>query len=404
MKNFSLSLAWRYLIGKKSSTAINIITGISILGLGIEAAALLIILSVFNGFESVIAGMHNQFNPDLIVLPERGKTFAVEEQTLLTLKTIPGIAAISQTLEETALFEIEEIQVFGKIKGVDPDFISVNQFEKSLLEGHIDFSPQANNSAVVGYHLGNRLGLNLKDPLTPLKVYMVKNQKGGMIPGQPFVKKNLVAQGIFAIQQEIDRDYVLTSLAFAQELLQKKGQISALEIGLAPTAKESLVRREILSLLEEGFVIKNRFEQDASFLKLMNIEKWISFSILCLAIALVAFNLVGALWLIVVDKKTDFSILKSLGMKDTSVQKSVVYLGALMGLAGMILGSALALIVYLLHQQFGLVKLEGAIIDKYPSELRPEDFLIVSLVVVGIAILAALPAAHRSGLITTTEK
>jgi lipoprotein-releasing system permease protein len=337
-------------------------------------------------------------------LPEKGKTFEIEQATLLTLAQIPGIAALSQTLEETALFEIEEKQVFGKIKGVDPQFVKVNRFEEAMLEGTFDFSSQAQNKAVVGYHLGNRLGLNLKDPLTPFKVYMVKTTGGGPMGGQPFLRKNLSAQGIFAIQQEIDRDYVLTSLDFAQELLQKKNQISALEIGLQDHAKESRVRREILEVLQGDFVIQNRFEQDASFLKLMNIEKWISFTILCLAIALVAFNLVGALWLIVVDKRVDFSILKSLGMKSSSIKKAVIYLGALLGTAGMVLGSVLALIVYQLHQHFGLVRLEGAIIDQYPSELRPFDFAMVTLVVIGIALLSALPAAYRSGMITTTEK
>ncbi len=405
MKNFPLLLAWRYIKGKKSSSAINIITGIATIGLGIEAAALIIILSVFNGFETIIAGMYNQFNPDLIISPETGKTFAWDEDLVYKIGKIEGVNAVSGTLEEIAMFESEDNQVFGKIKGVDSNFTRVNRFDEAVFDGDYNFSSEGGANAVVGNIIGNKLSVNLNNVLNPLKVYMVKSGGGGGIMGsQAFTQKLLRPIGIFAIQQDIDREYILTNLNFVQELLQKRGEVSAIELGLIEGASSDQVKRELDQILPDGFVIKDRYEKDATFLKLMNIEKWISFLILCLALILVAFNLVGALWLIVLDKKSDLAILKSMGLEDGAVSNVIVYIGALLGTIGTLIGSAFAIVIYFIHQKYGIIKLHGALVDKYPSELRPTDFLIVTLVVVSISVLASLPAARRTRFIQTNIK
>lgn len=404
MKNFPLLLAWRYIRGKKSSSAINIITGIATIGLGIEAAALIIILSVFNGFESIIAGMYNQFNPDLMITPEVGKTFAWDDEQIYRIKQLDGIKAVSGTLEEIAMFENDENQSFGRIKGVDTNFVRVNRFDNAVFEGEYNFSPSGEAMAVVGNVLGNKLSINLNSVFSPLKVYMVKTGGAGLMGSQAFIQRPLRPTGIFAVQQDIDREYVLTNLRFVQELLQKRGEISALEIGLQKDADVNKVKMRLNEILPEGYEIKDRYEQDASFLKLMNIEKWVSFSILCMALILVAFNLVGALWLIVLDKKRDIAILKSMGLEQKAVSKVIIYIGALLGAMGTFIGSCLAMVVYFVHQKVGIVKLEGAIVDKYPSELRPTDFLIVTLVVVSISVLASLPAARRTKYISPNTK
>lgn len=404
MNNFPFLLAWRYIKGKKSSSAINIITGIATIGLGIEAAALIIILSVFNGFESIIAGMYNRFNPDLVITPGTGKTFGWDEDLVYRIERLDGIKAVSGTLEEIAMFENDENQSFGRIKGVDTNFTRVNRFDDAVFDGEYSFSSSGEAFAVVGNVLGHKLSVNLNDVFSPLKVYMVKTGGAGIMGSQSFLQRQLRPTGIFAVQQDIDREYVLTNLSFVQELLQKPGEISALEIGIAQEADINRIKSELKEMVPEGYEVKDRYEQDASFLKLMNIEKWVSFSILCMALILVAFNLIGALWLIVLDKKRDIAVLKSMGLEEKAVIKVIVYIGGLLGVIGTFIGSLVAVVIYFIHQKIGIVKLEGALVDKYPSELRPTDFLIVTLVVVSISVLASLPAARRTKYISPNTK
>lgn len=400
MKNFPILLAWRYIKGKKNSNAINIITGIAIVGLGIEAAALIVILSVFNGFESIISQMYNQFNPEIKCMPIEGKTFEYDDSLVYKISQILGVKAVSGTLEEVALFGTQSGQVFGKIKGVDSNFMKVNNFEKAIVEGEAVFGDGINSFALVGYTLSHRLSVDLKNIFDPIKVYMVRKAGSGPFASKPFVERDIQPVGVFIIQQEIDKEYILTDLSFVQQLVQKPGQISAFEIGLEENARVSMVKNELDQLLEGKFQIADRFEQDATFLKLMNIEKWVSFAIMCLALILVAFNLVGALWLIVLDKKKDIAVLKSMGMYAGDIKRMVIYIGALLGVIGFGIGTVLSLILYFLHKEIGLVKLEGALVDRYPSELSLTDFFLVAVVVIFVAVITAIPASKRTQYIT----
>lgn len=400
MKNFPILLAWRYIKGKKNSNAINIITGIAIAGLGIEAAALIIILSVFNGFESIISQMYNQFNPEIKCVPLEGKTFEYNDSTIYKISRIPGVRAVSGTLEEVALFETQSGQVFGKIKGVDSNFVKVNNFENAVVEGRALFADENSSYALVGYTLSHRLSVDLKNIFDPVKVYMVRKAGSGPFGNKPFVEREIQPVGIFIIQQEIDKEYILTDLTYVQQLLQKAGHISAIEIGLEKNARLSAVKRALDEILEGKFEISDRFEQDATFLKLMNIEKWVSFAIMCLALILVAFNLVGALWLIVLDKKKDIAVLKSMGMYSGDIKRMVIYIGGLLGVIGFGIGSVLSLILYYVHKQVGIVKLQGALVDRYPSELSLFDFLLVGFVVIFVAVVTAIPASERTQYIT----
>lgn len=393
-------IARRYLFGKKTSSAINLITGISVLGISIGTAALILILSVFNGFEGLIAGLLNDFNPDLKVTPIEGKYFEISDDDLATLKSTEGVETISRTLEEIAFFEYKGSQIVGAVKGVDEYFLEVSQIDSAIHFGQYTLKDNGINYGVVGARLYNQLSINQRDALTPVKIHMPVKKKKGLIK-KDYKTLSIYPSAVFSVQSEKEDQYMITSLAFASKLLDKKNEISAIEIKMDGSVVESTVRNDILSLLGKEVEIKNRYEQDEAFLKLMNIEKWISFLITSLTLFIVAFNLVGSLWMIVLDKKKDISILKTLGFNPGDIKRIFINEGLLITGLGIIIGISLAITLYLLQIYFGIVPVpEGFIIDAYPIRLKITDFLIVIITVFIIGYLASILPSNRAARIS----
>lgn len=400
--NLPLKIARRYLFAKKSTNAINIITGISIFGISIGTAALILVLSVFNGFEDLISGMYSNFNPDIKVTPIKGKSFEVDSSLLVKLRSIDGVEFVSETLEEVAFFEYKENQDFGVLKGVDEYFSDVTNIDSTVREGLYSFKNGARNMAVLGLGMRNKLGADVDEPFVPLSVYMPKREasKGirfGSISDQQFKKRSVYPGGTFLIQQEVNAKYVLTSLNFARELMGHSNKVSALEIRMKSEAAETSVMQSITEIMGPDFDVKDRYRQEESFLKLMKMEKWLSFAIASLMVLLVAFNMVGALWMIVLEKKKDIAILKSMGALDNTVRNIFLSQGFFLSLLGVIVGFVLALSIYAVQKYFGIVSIPGDfIIEAYPISIRFFDFIIVGLTVLGIGVLASIPPALRA--------
>ena len=398
-------IARRYLFGKKSTNAINIISGISVLGLSIGTAALVLVLSVFNGFEDLITGLFSDFNPDIKVAPAKGKTFSEDTYDINQLLKVEGVKSISKTLEEVAIFEYKGSQDFGILKGVDEHFLEVTHLDSTLTEGkfvlqkELRFKEEGDTSsmreyAILGAGMKNKLRVNTKDYYSALTVYMAKNKKGLM--GESFRKRFIYPAGIFAIQQEFDNQYILSSLDFARDILSARNELSFLEIKLHDQIESRKVVDEIQEILGSDFTVKNRFMQDEAFLKLMNVEKWMSFAILSLTLFLVAFNLIGSLWMIVLDKKKDIAILKSMGANNKMVRNVFLGQGLILCIIGMLLGFAIALILFAIQKTAGIVPIpEGFVVDSYPISIRFSDFIAVALIVLIIGTLASfLPSAR----------
>ncbi len=397
--NLSLKIARRYLFAKKSTNAINIITGISMVGIAIGTAALVLVLSVFNGFEDLIIGMFSKFNPDLKITATVGKTFEPDSSKLAQITALPGVAMVSQTLEEVAFFEYGSTQDFGIVKGVDDSYRKVSGIDSAIFEGQYRLTAGERNLAVLGGGVANKLEVDTEDPFATLGIYMAKREKTGGLE-QPFKKRIAYPAGSFRIQQEFDNQYVLVSLEFAQDLLGAYDEVSAWEVKFAPGADQQLVAASIRQVLGEEFQVKDRYQQEESFLKLMNIEKWMSFALLSLTLVLVAFNMIGSLWMIVLEKKADISILKSMGANNVLVRNIFLSQGFLLCMAGLVAGLALALVLYALQKIFGLVPIpEGFVVDAYPISMRLVDVLAVAVVVLAIGVVASLPAALRASKI-----
>jgi len=390
------SIARRYLFSKSTTNLINIITGLSVAGLATGACVLILVMSVFNGLETKILSFFNSFNPDLKVEVREGKTFSLDEERWRKLQSLDAVDEIAKSLEEVVLFEHEDRREVGKIKGVTENFVSLNRFDSTIVEGDYKLY-ETDNAAVAGVGIGSQLDLNILDPLGRVKVYALTGKSRTRALGSPFEKLSLRPTGLFSIQQEYDRAYVFAPLELVQKLLKLNGQYSALEIGLKEGVSERSVIRKIEAILGSDFRVLNRYEQEEEFLRLMSVEKWLAFVMLSFASLLVAFNMVGTLWLIVLDKRRDLSLLQSLGMTSSGLSHIILTLGGYIAALGFSLGTIAALILYYAQKTYSLVGVPDSFsVNAYPVELRLSDFLLTAVIIVCIGLLAALPAAYRA--------
>ncbi len=402
--NLPLHIARRYLFSKKSTNAINIISGISIFGLSIGTAALVLVLSVFNGFEDLITGLFSNFNPDVKIIPKEGKTFKSDSIKIVKLRQLDGVAYVSETLEEVAYFEYKGSQDFGILKGVDPYFYKVTQIDSTIREGVYKLQEGERELAVLGVGMRNKLSVNVDDYFSTITAYMLKRDKVSAL-GEPFRKRYIYPSGTFVIQQDFDSQYILSSLKFARQLLKARDEVSAIEIRLKDDANDATTLQQIRTIMGDDFTVKDRYMQDEAFLKLMNIEKWMSFAILSLTLLLVAFNLIGSLWMIVLEKKQDIAILKSMGADNPTIRNIFLGEGLLLCLLGIAIGFALAIFLYLIQTNYGIVPIpDGFVISSYPISMRFWDFLVVGLTVIAIGVLASVPPALRAQRITALIK
>lgn len=396
--NLPLLISRRYLFAKRSTNAINIITGISVLGVAIGTAALVLVLSVFNGFEDLLSDLFGHFNPELKITPEKGKTFQLDSITLQKIRALPGVAIASETLEEIAFFEHDGSQDFGVLKGVDSLFARVNGIDSdtTLREGQYILKDDNGNCLVVGAGIRNKLSIDVSNPLTTVTVYMPEQQTG--LLDKPFKTRLARPMGTFAIQQEFDNEYVLTNLGFVRELLEADSNtVSALEIKCRRSSDVPEVKRQVSAILGPGFVLEDRYEQNEAFFKVMKLEKWMGFAITSLMLLLMAFNTVGALWMIVLDKQRDISTLKSMGATDSMVHRIFILEGLLLTTLGMGIGLLLAIGIYIVQKTWGIVTIpEGFLVESYPIAMRISDFLPVVGTVLGIGLLASLLPARRA--------
>jgi lipoprotein-releasing system permease protein len=394
-----LTIAARYLFGKKSTNAINIITWISIIGMSIGTAALILILSVFNGFESLLTGMLSNFNPDIKVTLHEGKYMSKDSLDISAIKQIQGIDRIAFTLEETSFFVYNESQEVGIIKGVDDEFMKVTGLDTSLITGSTQFG-QETEYGILGSGMNVKLSINPGDGFTPITAYMPSRSSKGPL-AKDFNGLSIYPSGSFSVGSEVDQQYVLVNYDAVNTLLNLENHFSAIEIKLKSDASEKSILKDLSRLLGPKFKVSNRYQQDEGFLKIMNIEKWISYMIACLTLLIIAFNLVGSLWMIVLEKKKDIAILKSMGFTKAGIQKIFLALGLLISSIGLLVGFGLGIVLYWLQKEYGLVSIpDGFMIDAYPIEMRGGDFVIVIITVAVIGYLASLLPSYRAGKVS----
>ena len=385
-----LFIANRYLLAKKSHNLINIITWISILGISVGSFALIVVLSAFNGLEKVISEMNNSLTPDLQIAAVKVKTIDLTVFPLGQLKNIQGVDYVIPTITEDALFRANDKQHIGQVKGVGVEYQEIERLNEIthgdngllLSDGEYDF-------AVPGMGVAWYLGINAYNPYAMVRVYVPKRGNASLMSLEnSFNSDVLTVRSVFATEQEQDEKLVLVPFNWLSELLEYENKASNVELFTAPNADINKIKKEVKTVIGEDFTVKNQQEQQETLYRIMRSEKWAVYVILTFILILATFNVVGSLSMLMIDKRKDTEILKSMGADNKLIQRIFMNEGLLISVAGGIIGLLLGIILVLLQQQFGFVKFGTGgnyVVDAYPVLLKFKDVLLIfaTILVVG---------------------
>ncbi len=391
--SFSFRIARRYLFSIKSHNAINIISGISASGVAVGTLALVCVLSVFNGFESLVSDMFSTFDPDLKITLTQGKTFDVTSAEFAEIKSMKSVAYFTEVVEENALLRFKEKQMPATIKGVSDAFSKMTRIDSIMYDGKFTLFDGAFQRAVPGIGVASILGLGVHY-IDPLLIYAPK--RSGKInllrPENSFNQMGTFVSGIFSVQQlQYDDHYVLVSIDMARELFEYEAdKVSSVELKLVENSDKAEVQEQIQQLLGADFKVKNRYEQQESFFKIMQIEKWITYLILCFILLIASFNIIGSLSMLIIDKKADIETLRNLGANNQLIKRIFLFEGWMISAVGALIGIILGTMLCLIQEHFGILKMgTGYVVDAYPVITNFADSLLVLLTVLIMGFLAA---------------
>lgn len=401
--NFPFFISKRYLFSKKSHNVINIISGISIAGVTVGTLALIVVLSVFNGFEELVKSLYNSFNPDLLITVKEGKTFDNSEISREKITQIPGVVSYTEVVEENALLKFKSEQYIVTLKGVSNDFLYHNPLDSMLVDGEFILEKDNINFAMMGYLVAYHLGIKINDFSNPLSVFIPKRTgKSLSTIEQSFNIKQIVPSSVFSVQQEMDSKYVIVPIGFTRELLDYTSEVTGIEIRLSGDSDTDKIQEQVKKIAGDRFLVRNRFQQQELLYKIMKSEKWAIFFILTFIIIIAAFNVVGSLSMLILEKRKDIAVLFSMGTDESRIKKIFIHEGILITLLGTIFGLALGFLLCFLQMKTGLLKLGsdgGAfVIPYYPVKMQLSDFLAVFAIVMVIGLGAAwYPVKQISG-------
>jgi lipoprotein-releasing system permease protein len=394
--------AWRYFRGKYSFQAIQLIAWVSVFAIAIGTAALLTILSVSNGFSEIVNGLYSDFYADLRVVPKATKFVQLTSQQFNALRQIPGVHYATGIVENKAILVHNENQTVVIVKGVDSNYIHINKVNQYLKRGSFSVGSLDSPKLILGIGVEENLLLfnaNLGESLELIAV----GRSGKSLKSMDQLNHLVAVQsGAFSVQQEFDVQYVFTANQFAQYLFDlDSNQYSGVELSIDLNKEKNIVTA-IQDLLGPGFLVQNKYQQNADLYKIMQIEKWIIFAILALIMIVASFNLVGALTMLVLEKQKDIHVLHAMGATAGTIQKIFLSLSIVMAMTGALIGGLIASCLIFLQTQFHFIQLQGVsfVIDYYPVKAIWTDYLAVISLVVLIAIVAGwVPAKKAAGRI-----
>ena len=385
-----LFIANRYLLAKKSHNLINIITWISILGISVGSFALIVVLSAFNGLEMVISSMSNRLTPDLQISAVKGKTIDLTAFPLGQLEGIQGVEYVIPTITEDALFRANDKQHIGQVKGVGIEYQEIRRVNEivfgdngfQLSDGEYDF-------AVPGAGVAWYLGINAYNPYAMVRVYVPKRGNASLMSLEnSFNSDVLTVRSVFSTEQELDEKMVLVPFDWLSELLEYENKASNVEVFMDSNADVKKVQHDVKTVIGEDYNVKNQQEQQETLYRIMHSEKWAVYVILTFILILATFNVVGSLSMLMIEKRKDTEILKSIGADNRLIQRIFMNEGLLISVAGGLIGLLLGIILVLLQQRFGFVKFGGGgnyVVDAYPVLLKIKDVMLIfaTIIIVG---------------------
>ncbi len=390
--NFPFYIARRYLISKKSRNVINLISWVSVAGIMIGTMALILVLSFFNGLESLIKSLFNAFDPELRITLVEGKTFSVDPETFDPVRNDPSVAVFCEVLEENALLRYRQRQAVATIKGVDNSFSELTGIDSLITDGKFNLYQNDRPMGIIGYDLAYKLSIGLSF-FDPLYIFVPKRNSGFYLnPANAFRQEYLFPSAVFSVQQEYDSKYLLVPIDFARDLLQYKNEASAIELKLKPEEDIDEVKKRLSSSLGSTYKVQNRFEQHEAFYRVMAGEKWAIYLILGFILIIASFNTISSLTLLVLEKKKDMHILISMGAESKTIRKVFLSEGLLITGIGVISGLLLGALFAWIQLKYGIIRFptSGAfIVNVYPIRMLLSDFLIVAVLVSFIGWIAS---------------
>lgn len=392
--------AWRYFKAKKTTNAINVISWISIVAMLFGTAALILVLSVFNGFEDLVKGLYSSFYPDLRIAPASGKQMVLTPEQLQRLRSLKGVKAISLVVEERALLRNGEAQSMINLKGVDDVYGQVTTVPQHMVSGQFSVGTADKPLLVLGAGIENAVGVQADRNIYPLTVYLPRKGEVNLSdPFQSLSTDTVNTSGSFIIQQDFDNKYALTNLQFMKNMLRMDADAyGAGEIALQPHVNAEAVQSRLQQLLGKNYTVQTRYEQNQSLYSIMQMEKWVIYAILSLILVVAAFNMIGALTMLVLEKKEDIGVLHAIGAGRNFIKKIFLTEGLLLAVIGGGVGMLLALLIALAQMKFHLIPLQGDtfMIAYFPVKLNPWDFLLVGATVLVISLIAAYIPARKA--------
>ena len=382
--NFPFFIAKRYLFSKKSHNAINVISAISVCGVALATLAMVCTLSVFNGFQDMVATFFTAFDPQIKITSVKGKVFDGSEPVFAEIRTMPEVAVYSESVEDNAMVQYKGRQAMAVIKGVEDNFDKLTPIDSILFgRGELILHDEVVDYAIPGLQLLSTLGTGIRF-LDPLEIYAPK--RGSRInmsnPMSSFVSDQLFSSGLtFTVNQEkYDASYIITSIGFARRLFQYTNEVSAVNLRLTPDADENTVIKKLKEKLGDDFRVQNRYEQQADTFRIMEIEKLISYIFLTFILMIACFNVIGSLSMLIIDKKNDVQTLRNLGASDSQIVRIFLFEGRMISFIGAVSGVIIGLALCLIQQEYGIISLGTAgsfIVDAYPVSVHAWDIVLV---------------------------
>ena len=400
--NFPFYIARRYLFSKKSTNAINVISGISVVGVAVASMALVVTLSVFNGFHDMVASFFTQLDPQLKITPAKGKTAASNDSTLMRIRQLDEVAVATDVLEDQALAVYGDRQQMVTIKGVDDNYDKLTHI-RQILEGDGDYALHAAdmNYGILGLGVAYQLGIGYTYR-EPLKIYAPRRE--GQINmanlQDGFVEDELYSPGVlFSIKQgKYDKRYIITAIQFTRNLFNRDGELTSLELRLKPGSNFERVKAKVQEMAGTRFVVRDRYEQQEDTFRIMKVEKLMAYIFLTFILVIACFNIIGSLSMLMIDKRNDVVTLRNLGASDRQIIRIFLFEGRMISAIGAVIGIAIGLLLCLLQQQFGLIGLgstEGSfVVDAYPVSVHPWDIVVVFFTVLAVGFISVWYPVH----------
>jgi lipoprotein-releasing system permease protein len=405
--NLPFFIAKRYFFSKKKRNFINVISVISMLAVGFGSMALVVALSVFNGLEEMLKSLHAAFDPDLKVLPVKGKFFNKDSHLQNRLAQLEGIEVVSEVLEDNAYVKYQEAQMFVTVKGVDENYLAQGNLVNNIVEGRFQLMNQGIPYALVGRGVQYALGISLANDFNPLQLFYPKKGIANVPtnPNRSTVKASILPSGVFAIIKEYDEKYILVPLETANRLFQVNGKLSAFELKVKPGYDERAVKKNVVNLLGGAYKVLDKNEQHSSILRALKIEKLFVFLTFSFIISIAAFNIFFGLTMLGLEKKKDIAVLLTIGANESLVSRIFLLEGAIIAFSGAAFGLLLGFIIVWAQQTFGFVSMgmSTSIIDAYPVKMIWTDFLFAGIVIVVITFLASYKPSQIARRVDTNK-